>query len=145
MTMGSKIMYYVWDGGSGTNDQQVTIGYCKESPKEVLTKLIRTHCINSYKEILWRTVEEYPANLSGLMIYPVDDKTMKGISITGFLSELMNEKLMKQSEWSEFSIEKFCNSITKRHELVERLPYKVKYREIVKDWEAVFSTCKLYY
>lgn len=146
MIIGSEIMYHIYDGGSGSSDRRVTIGYCKENPEEVLLQLIRTHCIHSYKSLCWRPIEEYPSNCEGLVIYPVESEDMKGISITGKLSDLMTDKFIKRAEWNKFSPEKFQTTIDKKHEYAEHFDGNNKrknvYMNIVNDWNDILSKIK---
>lgn len=143
MIIGSKISYRIYDGGDGHMDKEVLIGYCKENPCEVLEKLIKTHCIHSYKTSYCRPIEEYPSNCNGLIIYPVESENMKGISIIGSLSDMMQDENMRRSEWDKFSKDKFQIVIDEKYKYAEHFEdsnsYKNIYREIVRDWKEVIN------
>ena len=92
--MGTKISLRVWDGGSGWNDKTLLIGYCKESPEEVLRSIILTHDIHYYKNLYRPIDERYPNNVSGLVIESAIESELQGdmkgvvLSIIGSLSDL---------------------------------------------------------
>ena len=88
--MPSKISYQTWSGGSGRGDPQELIGFCKESPVEVLRKVFQNHYINHY-EIIYRPVDRSPPNNhSGLLI--IDGEAPAGTKITGSLKDLDLER-----------------------------------------------------
>ena len=49
--MASKIQFRAWDGGGGFSDKVYPVGYCKESPREVLTRIHKTHFIHNYRGV----------------------------------------------------------------------------------------------
>ena len=65
-------------------DPKELIGYCKESPLEVLQGVFQTHAIHHYKD-LYRPVD-FRANISGLEI--VESGPPAGTSITGTIKDL---------------------------------------------------------
>lgn len=86
--MPTKISYQTWSGGSGSGDQQILIGYCKEEPVEVLKKVYKNFYIYEYKG-LYRPIDySYPNNCLGLAISYVTDDIISGMSITGLLNDL---------------------------------------------------------
>lgn len=88
--MPSEIKYQTWSGGSGLGDRQELIGYCEESPKEVLKTVYKTHYIYNYKDV-YRPVDcAYPNNSLGLVINEIDEDRIKsmGIASLGSVSDL---------------------------------------------------------
>jgi len=86
--MPTKISYQTWSGGSGSGDQQILIGYCKEEPIEVLIKVYKEFYIYSYKG-LYRPIDySYPNNCLGLVIDYVKDDAISGMTITGDINDL---------------------------------------------------------
>lgn len=86
--MPTEIRYQSWDGGSGVNDKQTLIGYCKEDPKEVLKKVYKEYFINRYKD-LYRPVDyNFPNNVAGLVIKEITFNEVPGCQITGTLEDL---------------------------------------------------------
>ena len=84
--MGSVIYYHEWDGGSGFEDREYLIGYCKEEPIEVLKTILYTHDIHYYKG-LYRPIDyRCPCNVSGLNIH--ESSGPAGCAITSSLSDL---------------------------------------------------------
>lgn len=138
MVIGSIIGYYF-----GASSTKGTIGYCKESPIEVLEKLIQTHYIHSYKNSFCTPTYYSPSIHEGITIYPAYSENMKGVSIIGNLSDLMDEKLIKQAEWDKFSLQNFKSNIEELTTYAEHFDdtntYKSIYREIVKDLNIVFA------
>jgi len=86
--MPTKISYQTWSGGSGAGDQQDLIGYCKEEPIEVLSKVYKEFYIYSYKR-LYRPIDySYPNNCLGLVIDYVKKNVIDGMTITGNICDL---------------------------------------------------------
>lgn len=84
--MGTKISYQTYDGGDGSGCPTVLIGYCRETPFEVLKSVLFTHDVYTYLG-LYRPIDySYPNNVSGLVISEFNDGN--GITITGELYEL---------------------------------------------------------
>ena len=89
--MASTIYVHKWDGGSGINDTETLIGYCKEEPKEILKTILYTN-VSVYKYLGHRTPIDcrYPNNVSGLVIKEITDKECEklGIHIVGSFNDL---------------------------------------------------------
>lgn len=84
--MPSKIYFQTWSGGSGCGDPKRLMGYCKEEPKEVLSKVYQTHLIYEYCD-LYRPVDwSYPNNVEGLVIVPISEEELRKIGIIQTLS-----------------------------------------------------------
>lgn len=84
--MPTEILYQTWSGGSGVGDPRELIGYCKESPPDVLQEIFQTHAIHNFKN-LYRPVDwDYPNNCSGLIL--IESEAPAGTSITGTLKDL---------------------------------------------------------
>lgn len=144
--MATLLKRYYYDGGRGTTDRSFIIGYCKEEPIEVLEKLIKTHCIHSYKQTYCEPISEYPANCDGIMIfdYNNDDCDRYGITITKSIDDYMNNEWVKKYEWNKFSLDKFLNTIGKTKTYYQHFDdsnnYKDIYRKIYKDFSSVYSS-----
>ena len=70
--MPTQIKYQTWDGGEGWNCPRKLIGYCKESPGEVLQYVMFKYDIYDYKG-LYRPIDyTYPNNVMGLCISEFD-------------------------------------------------------------------------
>ena len=83
--MATKIEYQTWSGGSGFGDSKYLLGYCKESPQEVLEKVLLTHDVYLYKE-LYRPIDyDYPNNVEGLII---NEFSRNDLEITGNFKDL---------------------------------------------------------
>lgn len=84
--MPTQILYQTWSGGSGAGDPKQLIGYCVESPPDVLKEVFQTYAIHTYGG-LYRPVDyTSPNNTSGLDI--VEGEAPTGTSITGSLKDL---------------------------------------------------------
>lgn len=60
--MASIVSYQTWDGGEGWNCPTVLIGYCIESPLDVLKRVLLTHNVHHYLG-LYRPIDyNYPNN-----------------------------------------------------------------------------------
>jgi hypothetical protein len=74
--MASIISYQHWDGGSSSGPVEI-IGYCLESPFEVLKEVLLTHNVTDYLG-LYRPIDyDYPNNVTGLIIKEIDGKKNK--------------------------------------------------------------------
>lgn len=84
--MGTKISHEIDDGGEGLHNRIDLIGYCKESPIEVLKEVFQTHVIKNYRG-LYRPIDwNFPANVQGLHIE--ESRGPKGTRIIGTLENL---------------------------------------------------------
>ena len=84
--MPTKISYKTAGMGSGAGDPIELVGYCKESPPEVLQVVFETHAIHHFRE-LYRPVDwAFPNNCSGLNI--VEEEAPTGTSITANVRDL---------------------------------------------------------
>jgi hypothetical protein len=145
--MATKILRHIWDGGSGFDDREVLIGYCNEQPIEVLEKLIKTHCIYSYRTSYCRPIEEYPSNCNGLVIkdYNAEDEKQYGldITITRSINDYINFEMFKKHEWNKFDISKFKNRVERIKEYAQHFedinPYKKIYLNIYEDFKKVYE------
>ncbi len=64
----TEILFQTWSGGSGYGDPEKLIGYCINSPLEVLERVYTTHVIHKYRGI-YRPVDwSYPNNVLGLVL-----------------------------------------------------------------------------
>ena len=139
--IGTALYRYVWDGGSGILDRKELIGYCKEPPIEVLKSLVKTHCIHTYKVYYCAPIESYPSNIDGICIYPVYRKDMKGVTITGQLSDFEYE--LQGFIWDKYSKDGLKETIKTTKKIIKGFakdnPYRVRYTEILRDYEAILE------
>ena len=84
--MGSVISYNIPDGGDGRCDRSELIGYCTETPIEVLKSVLMTHNVHYFCGLYTPIDNRYPNNISGLIINEFESG--KGITITGKLEDL---------------------------------------------------------
>lgn len=80
--MSTKIEYQTWSGGSGIGDKKILIGYCKESPVEVLRYVKDNYYIYHYKSIYRPVDDNYPNNVMGLVISEAKDLNINGTNVT---------------------------------------------------------------
>ena len=86
--MASKIGYQTWDGGEGWNCPTELIGYCIESPIEVLKQVLLTHDVYHYLD-LYRPIDyDCPNNVMGLVIDDASKCLPQGMVITGNFNDL---------------------------------------------------------
>ena len=139
-------MRYKWAGGEGADDRIITLGYCKELKKEVLKRLIKNYVINSYCASSCRPIDEYPSNIDGLLLYDIDDKSMKGVNIVGSIDDYIDTLDFKELKWDKFSIEKFKLKIEELSEYAEHFDdtnfCKQVYRDIVKEFKEIYDELK---
>lgn len=88
--MPTKIERHIWDGGSGFNNRQELVGYCKEEPFEVLKELMFTHVIHVYRGLYMPIDRRYPNNVEGLVITKYTEGEQNGLKtiVTGYLKDL---------------------------------------------------------
>lgn len=111
--MPTKLYQHIYDGGEGTHDESIFIGYCREEPQEALLKLIKEYCIHSYREVYCRPIDEVPANMDGLELYGITEKECNMYGIKCFKSIKSYLKKIGKYKWDEFSIEKLDERINK--------------------------------
>lgn len=137
----TKLYQHIYDGGEGSHDMSIFIGYCKEEPKEVLLKLIKQYCIHSYKTMYCNPIEEVPANMSGLELYEITEKECNTYGIKCFKNIEDYLKQIEKYKWNEFSIEKLNKKINKleiyyKH-FDEDNSWKNIYKGIWKDFKSI--------
>ena len=114
--MPTKISFQTWSGGSGMGDERILLGYCKESPVEVLQKVYKKYNIYYYED-LYRPVDyRFPNNVEGLVIEGVKEFNIDGceIKITGTikninLSRAYHEKVERNKNTFEYALEQCKN------------------------------------
>lgn len=141
--MASKLSIYLWDGGSGYNDVEILLGYCKEEPVELLKSLVKTYIIHSYRLPYCRPINKYPANCSGLVIKKFDSKNQEeyGFIITKTLEDYKHR--IEDYKWSGFDINLFEKSMINAKEESDQFDnwneYKELYLQVYKDFKQVFD------
>jgi len=120
--MATKIEFQTWSGGGGWNDPKRLIGYCIESPIEVLEKVLWTHDVYHYKELYRPIDNSFPNNVAGLHISEVNNEDIQksglSITITGNLKDLnLSQALTKSTRTKETIIKSFelCKEWHKGH------------------------------
>lgn len=127
--MASKISYQTWDGGEGWNCPRILIGYCVESPLEVLKQVLLTHDVYHYQD-LYRPIDyNYPNNVTGLIIDEV--KAPKGTSITGYFKDLNCDRALTKHDRGKESILDSLDKCRKWH----TYPTNKKVQNI--DWKLI--------
>ena len=141
--MGSKISRYIWAGGEGADDRIELLGYCKETPVEVLSATIARYMIHSYKERGCRPIQEYPTNIDGLLIHNARDGIPYGFTITGSMNKLLEMQEVQDLIWDKFTKEQFVKTIEDTKKYADHFDisnsYKKKYETIVADFEIVLK------
>lgn len=66
--MPTQIEYQTWDGGEGWNCPRKLIGYCKQSPEEVLLNVMFKYDVYEYRGLYRPIDDSYPNNVMGLCI-----------------------------------------------------------------------------
>lgn len=143
--MATVLKRYYYDGGMGTSDRSFIIGYCKEEPIEVLERLIKTHCIHSYKQTYCEPINEVPANMEGIMIceYSTEDCERVGLAVTKNLDDYMENEWMNKFKWNKFTLEGFLKTVGKTKVYYKHFDtnnrYREIYHEIYNDFSNVYS------
>jgi len=143
--MATILKRYYYDGGMGTTDRSFVIGYCKEEPIEVLEKLIKTHCIHSYKQSYCEPIEECPANMDGIMImeYSNEDCERVGLAIIKTLDDYLDNEWIEKYKWDKFTMDRFLKTIGKTKVYYKHFDtdnrYKDIYHEIYSDFSYVYN------
>lgn len=140
--MPTKLYQHIYDGGEGTHDKSIFIGYCKEEPREVLLKLIKEYRIQSYKTMYCDPLGDSPSD--GLELYRIseEDCNKYGINIFKSIEDYLNLiKKYKQYEWNKFSIEKLDKKINKLEKYYKHFDgdnfWKDVYKGIWQDFKYV--------
>lgn len=143
--MRTVVKRYIYDGGMGITDRQVVVGYCNESKKEVLKKLLTNYVIHSYGKTYCNTINDYPFNCEGICIYDYEPEEYKGFKtiITGKLEDILKDKELDKLKYSYFTNKKFHDRIIEIQEHHDNLSedniYRKTYKEIIKDFKEIYK------
>lgn len=119
--MPSLIKIHRWDGGSGFNDRELILSYCKEEPFEILKKILYSNIsVYKYKDCYMPIDTRYPNNVFGLIIMEVskDENEAIGIEIVGSFDDL---------DLSEVTTDNHRNNEI-INEALERIEYRMLFR-----------------
>ena len=133
--MGTKVEYQTWSGGEGWNDPKILLGYCKESPQEVLKQVLLTHDIYHYKG-LYRPIDwDYPNNVEGLII---NEFNRNDLEITGNLKDLdLHKAETKHNRTKETILDSF--EICKKWHHYSNEEANIRFNIILKEVEDIIK------
>lgn len=138
MIIGTKLIYYEdsLNSCSGIGSSTV-IGFCKELPKDVLMRLIKTHNIHSYMTLHCSPLSTYEYRLSGLCIYPLYASTDKQCEVKGVLDNFLEHPLMLSNQSTIFRISSLKDKLDTLDSTVNSLlsnnPWRKVYYDIYLD------------
>lgn len=143
MVIGTKLVFYKdsleCTNGVGTAE---VIGFCKELPKDVLTKIIQTHEIHSYMTLHCPPLSSCEYSLSGICIYPIYKASYKDVSINGSVDDFLSHPSMLRNRTPVFRISTLHNRIVTLTSIIELLsdanPWKNTYIHILSDLKEVY-------
>ena len=133
--MGTKIEYQTWSGGSGYGDPKYLLGYCKESPQEVLEQILLTHDVYHYKE-LYRPIDwDYPNNVEGLII---NEFSRNDLEVTGDFKDLdLHRAETKHNRTKQTILDSF--ELCKKWHHYSREDLNKKYSVLFKEVENIIN------
>ena len=137
--MASKISYQTWDGGEGWNCPVRLIGYCKESPREVLKQVLLTHDVYTYLE-LYRPIDyNYPNNVMGLIISDAHENIPCGIVVTGSFIDLNCDIALTKHERTKEKILESLGKCRKWHTYPTNKVANNKYQNLIDTVEVLIN------
>jgi len=144
MVIGTKLIYYADDIENYNGVGKISyIGFCKEPPKEVLRKIIKTHNIHSYMAIHCAPLSCNEYASSGICIYPLYDDLCKNTIIRGSVDNFLDNPLMISNRSSIFRINSLRDRIFVMEEngnvLPEGNPWKNIYTSITNDLKDIYN------
>jgi hypothetical protein len=138
--MGSLIERYIYDGGDGSHSRYKTLGYCVESPYEVLYNTVFDYIIHSYKQSYCYVINKHP--IDGLVIREAKDNRPYGFKIIGSLDDILKMDDAQQLKRCKFDEKILIERIKELDKYTEHFDddnmYKEKYRDIVKDLKQLY-------
>ena len=138
--MSTKIEMQTWSGGSGYGDRAYLLGYCKESPQEVLQHILLTHDVYHYKD-LYRPIDyDFPNNVLGLVI---TEFNRPDLEIIGSLTDIDLSCAKTKHHRSQETVLKSIALCKKWHSYNNELlsqKYHVLFEEVDKCIKDVFKT-----
>ena len=146
--MPSVIKYQTYSGGSGLGDPQILIGYCEESPVEVLEKVFKTHFIYRYRDTYRPIDYNYPNNVLGLVINEIKEDVLDSMGIAKLKSvdsldlDIAKEKELKRDiRTFEHALDNarrwHCQTELEISEAEELVKKNSKYEVVFKEIEGV--------
>jgi hypothetical protein len=133
--MGSIIEYKTWDGGEGWNCPTEVLGYCKESPQEILEQILWTHDVYHYKD-LYRPIDYgFPNNVEGLVI---NEFNRKDLEIKGNFKDIDLSRAKTRNKRTKETIKESFERCKKWH-CCGKDEVNIKYNDAFKEVEIVIN------